>query len=214
MTLEDHDDPPMRMNLPNQITTARLFLAIGFLILLGVFDWARQNEQIWLMDTAFVVFVVAGLSDILDGYLARKHNQITAFGRILDPFVDKVLVIGAFVMFLGSNFFDSSTGQSASGMEAWMVIIIIARELLVSGLRGFSESQGKSYAANWWGKIKMLLQSISIGWILTSLGRLSKYDWVIYWRGIVIYIMVFFTVVSVIAYLMASKDALSEQTRV
>ncbi len=203
----------MRMNLPNQITTARLFLSIGFLILLGVFSWKHQAQQIWIMDTAFVVFVIAGLSDILDGHLARKHNQITAFGRILDPFVDKVLVLGAFVMFLGSNF-NTVEGHSASGIEAWMVIIIIARELLVSGLRGFSESQGKSYAANWWGKIKMLLQSISIGWILTSLGRLSKYEWVIYWRGIVIYLMVFFTVVSVIAYIMASKDALSEQTRV
>lgn len=203
----------MRMNLPNQITTARLFLSIGFLILLGVFSWKQQAQQIWIMDTAFVIFVIAGLSDILDGHLARKHNQITAFGRILDPFVDKVLVLGAFVMFLGSNF-NTIEGHSASGMEAWMVIIIIARELLVSGLRGFSESQGKSYAANWWGKIKMLLQSISIGWILTSLGRLSKYEWVIYWRGIVIYLMIFFTVVSVIAYIMASKDALSEQTRV
>ncbi|HPF38848.1 MAG TPA: CDP-diacylglycerol--glycerol-3-phosphate 3-phosphatidyltransferase [Phycisphaerae bacterium] len=203
----------MRMNLPNQITTARLFLSIGFLILLGVFDWARQSEQIWIMDTAFVVFVIAGLSDILDGHLARKHNQITAFGRILDPFVDKVLVIGAFVMFLGSNF-NTKEGVSASGMEAWMVIIIIARELLVSGLRGFSESQGKSYGANWWGKIKMLLQSITIGWILTSLGRLSDIGWVHQGRQILIHVMVFFTIVSVIAYLMASKDALSEQTRV
>lgn len=203
----------MRMNLPNQITTARFFLSVGFLVLLGIFSWHDHAEEVWIMDTAFVVFVVAALSDILDGHLARKHNQITAFGRILDPFVDKVLVLGAFVMFLGSNF-NNDDGKSASGMEAWMVIIILARELLVSGLRGFSESQGKSYAANWWGKIKMLLQSITIGWILTSLGRLSEIGWVIQGRGILIYVTVFFTIVSVGAYLLASKDALSEQARV
>lgn len=202
----------MRMNLPNQITTARLFLSIAFLVLLGAFDWHKQPQQIWMMDAAFVVFIVAALSDILDGHLARKHNQITAFGRILDPFVDKVLVLGAFVMFLGSNF-NNADGKSASGMEAWMVIIIIARELLVSGLRGFSESQGKSYAANWWGKIKMLLQSVTIGWILTSLGRLSDIGWVLRGRTILIYVTVIFTVISVGAYLVASKDALSERSR-
>lgn len=185
-------------------------MAVIFLVLLQQFSLATQAEKVWIMDAAFVLFVVAALSDILDGHLARKYNQITSFGRILDPFVDKVLVLGAFVMFLGSNFYDKN-GTSTSGMEAWMVVVILARELLVSSLRGFSESTGKAYAANWWGKIKMLLQSISIGWILTSLGRLRGIEWVLTGRTIVIWSMVIFTALSVIAYLYASREALSER---
>lgn len=202
----------MRMNLPNQITTGRFFLAVIFLTLLWYFTPARGAAQPWLMDVAFVLFVVAGLSDILDGYLARKHNQITSFGRILDPFVDKVLTLGAFIMFLGANFNDAE-GRNLSGLEAWMVVVIVAREMLVSVLRGFSESQGKSYAANWWGKIKMLLQSVTIGWILTSLGRLEGIEWVIQGRQIMIWSTTLFTAASVVAYLLASRDALSEQAR-
>jgi len=200
----------MRMNLPNQITTARFIMAIVFLVLLSLFDIAKQDEQVWIMDIAFVLFVVAALSDILDGHLARKYNQITAFGRILDPFVDKVLVVGAYILFLGSNF-RQEDHTAATGLEAWMVVVIVARELLVSGLRGFSEAGGKAFGANWWGKIKMLLQSITVGWVLTSLGRLRGIEWVLTGRTIVIWLMVGFTAISVIAYLLASRKALSEQ---
>lgn len=199
------------MNLPNQITTARFVMAIVFLVLLDRFDINQQAQHVWIMDVAFVLFVVAALSDILDGHLARKYDQITAFGRILDPFVDKVLVVGAFMLFLGNNFIDKSSGFSATGLEAWMVLIIVSRELLVSGLRGFSEAGGKAFGANWWGKIKMLLQSITVGWVLTSLGRLRDIEWVLTGRTILIWVMVGFTAISVIAYLMASRKALAEQ---
>ena len=203
----------MRMNLPHQSPTGRFFLAVIFLLLLWWFTPDRGAVHPWIMDLAFVIFVVAGLSDILDGYLARRQNQITAFGRILDPFVDKVLVLGAFIMFLGDNY-GGGPGRNLSGLEAWMVVVIVAREMLVSVLRGFSESQGRSYAANWWGKIKMLLQSVTIGWILTSLGRLADIGWVIEGRQILIWVTTLFTAASVVAYLWASRDALAEQARV
>ena len=202
----------MRINLPNRITIARFFLAIVFLVMLARIDHAELPEQDWMIDLAFTLFLIAAGTDWLDGYLARKHNQVTSFGRILDPFVDKILLIGAFILLLGRNFRDAA-GANVTGLAAWMVVVIVARELLVSGLRGFSESQGKAYAANWWGKIKMLLQSITVGWIVMSVGRLRDVEWIMVGRPIMIRVMVLFTAVSVVAYLLASREALAEQSR-
>ncbi|MBN2559640.1 MAG: CDP-diacylglycerol--glycerol-3-phosphate 3-phosphatidyltransferase [Phycisphaerae bacterium] len=202
----------MRMNLPNQITTGRFFLAILFLILLASFDFAHRVQKLWMLDVAFILFVLAAGTDWLDGYLARRQNQVTAFGRILDPFVDKILLMGAFVLLLGHGFRDEH-GAGVTGLQAWMVVLIISRELLVSGLRGFSESQGKAYAANRWGKIKMVLQSITAGWIIASVGRLRDVEWVMAGRPVLVWAMVLFTAASVVAYLVASREALSEQSR-
>ena len=160
----------MRMNLPNQITVGRFFLSIVCLLLLAGYDESRRVEQLWMLDTAFYLFIVAAVSDILDGYLARRQNQVTAFGRILDPFVDKILVCGGFILLLGPGF-DDPRGASLTGMSAWMVVVIVARELLVSGLRGFSESAGKPYAANSWGKVKMVVLSATIPLIIQTVGR-------------------------------------------
>lgn len=202
----------MRINLPNQITIGRFVLAVVFLILLTCFDFCRREQTMWTLDVAFVLFVVAAGTDWLDGYLARKQNQVTSFGRILDPFVDKILLVGALVLLLGRGFRDQY-GEGVTGLHAWMVVVIISRELLVSGLRGFSEAQGKPYAANWWGKSKMVLQSITVGWLIMSVGRLRDVEWVMEGRPIVIWVMVLFTAASVVAYLFASREALAEQSR-
>jgi CDP-diacylglycerol---glycerol-3-phosphate 3-phosphatidyltransferase len=202
----------MRINLPNQITISRFFLAVILLILLASFDFCRREQTIWMLDVAFVLFVIAAGTDWLDGYLARKHNQVTSFGRILDPFVDKILLVGALVLLLGRGFRDQH-GDDVTGLQAWMVLVIISRELLVSGLRGFSEAQGKPYAANWWGKSKMVLQSITVGWLLLSVGRARGVEWVMEARPFVIWAMVLFTAASVVAYLFASREALAEQSR-
>lgn len=204
--------PIMRMNLPNQITVGRFFIAIIFLVLLTLFDVADRERLMWMLDLAFVLFVIAGLSDILDGYLARRSNQVTSFGRILDPFVDKILVVGAFVLLLGRGFRDGH-GTSVTGLQAWMVLIIVGRELLVSGLRGFSESQGKAYAANWWGKIKMVTQSTTVGWVIMSVGRWRDMGWIRDGRSTMIWAMLVLTVASVVAYLFASREALAERSR-
>jgi len=202
----------MRMNLPNQITLGRFFLAVACLCALAGFDFVRREQTLWALDAAFILFVVAAGTDWLDGYLARKQNQVTSFGRILDPFVDKILLIGSLVLLLGQGF-RNARGEPVTDLRAWMVVIIIARELLVSGLRGFSEGQGKAYAANWWGKTKMLVQCITVGWLILSVGRLSHVEWVIAGRPIVVWIMVLYTAASVIAYLFASREALAEQSR-
>ncbi len=202
----------MRINVPNRITLGRFLLAVACLCTLAWFDFSRRAHTLWALDAAFILFVMSAGTDWLDGYLARRHNQVTSFGRILDPFVDKILLIGSLVLLLGQGFRDAR-GQTITGLQPWMVVLIISRELLVSGLRGFSEAQGKAYAANWWGKTKMLVQCIAVGWIILSVGRLNNVDWVLTGRPIVIWLMVLFTAASVVAYLVASREALAEQSR-
>ncbi len=200
------------MNLPNQITTGRLLLSVVFLYLLSAFTFERRAEQLVQLDIAFALFIACALADGLDGYLARKQNQVTSFGRILDPFADKILVCGAFILLLGRGFIDAD-GQNVAGLSAWMVVIIIARELLVSSLRGFSESTGKPYAANYWGKAKMVVQSITVPTIIMSVGRLRDTEWIMPLRTFMIWLTLIVTLLSVGSYLMASRGALLEQSR-
>ena len=141
------------LNLPNLITISRFVLSIVLFVLIDATGWWR---------TAAVVFVVAALTDYLDGYLARKYGQVTVLGRILDPFVDKIIICGAFI-FLQK--------WDASGVTAWMTFIIIARELLVTSLRAFLEQRGKDFSAKWSGKIKMVVQCTAVPLCLLSLSE-------------------------------------------
>lgn len=153
----------MNLNLPTKITIGRLGLAIIFFVLLS--QYSQREPNFFLLDIAIVLFVVAAVTDILDGYLARKYGQETALGRILDPLVDKVLVCGAFVIFAGSGFVDAD-GHNVTEVSAWMVVVVVGRELLVTGLRGFNESVGKSFGASVYGKAKMWTQCIAAPAIL------------------------------------------------
>ena len=151
------------LNLPNLITVSRLLLAVVLFALIYV-------KAFWI--TAAVLFVVAASTDALDGYIARKYGMVTALGRILDPFVDKIIVCGAFVFLLDKkDFVDLETGQVEvwSGVNAWMVIIVISREMFVSSLRGFLEQQGKDFSANVVGKFKMVMQCVAVTASLLSL---------------------------------------------
>src|ERR1035437_4398003 len=113
----------MNWKLPNQLTIARIGLAGGFFALLGLYDINDPRSCLY-MNLAFVVYIVAGITDVLDGYFARKWNITSAFGRIADPFVDKVLVIGALAMLTGANFstFEPSAavGQFERGLPNWL----------------------------------------------------------------------------------------------
>lgn len=151
------------MNLPNQITLARLILAVLFFVLISRFNIRDPDPGI--LDICLTLFIVACLTDWLDGYLARRNNQVTALGRVLDPFVDKVLVCGAFVFFAGAGFVDSA-GRNVTAVAPWMVVVIVGRELLVTGLRGFSEAQGRPFAADVFGKIKTITQMVTASVIM------------------------------------------------
>ena len=142
------------LNLPNLITVSRLFLAFVLYALIDI-------EGFWL--TAAVVFVVAAATDFLDGYLARRYGQVTTLGRILDPFVDKIIVCGAFLFLLEKRV------DFHSGVNAWMVLIIIGREMFVTSLRGFLERQGVDFSATLSGKLKMVVQCVAVAASLLSL---------------------------------------------
>ncbi|HEY1377804.1 MAG TPA: CDP-diacylglycerol--glycerol-3-phosphate 3-phosphatidyltransferase [Gemmataceae bacterium] len=134
-------------NVPNGLTLARLVLAV---VLFGCIAAAW-----WL--TGLVVFVCAAITDWLDGYLARKHGSASAFGRNFDPLVDKVLICGAFIFLLPIK---------ETGLAAWMVTVVVARELIITGLRSFMETQAANFGADWLGKIKMGLQCAALIGIL------------------------------------------------
>ncbi|WP_437191903.1 CDP-diacylglycerol--glycerol-3-phosphate 3-phosphatidyltransferase [Planctomicrobium sp. SH527] len=138
-------------NIPNMITMSRLVLTFAILILMSF-------DRFWFANT--ILFIVAVTTDFVDGYLARKWNQVSTLGRILDPFVDKI-IIGGTMIFL--------TAIPASGVTAWMTFTVIARELFITALRSVLEGQGVDFSAQWSGKVKMLLQSIVIPVAMLSL---------------------------------------------
>lgn len=203
----------MRINLPNQITLGRLVLAAVFCVFLTRFDGRERERMTGLVDWTFAIFVVAALSDVLDGYLARRSNQVTSFGRVVDPFVDKMLILGGFVLMLGRNFLDAAGTTNLAGIEAWMVVVVLGRELLVTSLRGISESRGTQFAANAAGKLKMWVQSLTICWILMSLTRgHDSTTWMTlrgWWIGATIVV----TVASLLAYLVQARSILAEHAR-
>jgi CDP-diacylglycerol--glycerol-3-phosphate 3-phosphatidyltransferase len=163
----------LRRSLPNALTIARLVVAAAFFATLsltlrmgGDVEHAPGDRALW-GNIAIALFILAASTDFLDGYLARKWQVVSVFGRIMDPFVDKVLVLGAFV-YLGSPRFaavdplDPTAFTMQTGVATWMVVAILARELLVTSIRGVVEGMGKSFAAESMGKWKMVLQCIAI----------------------------------------------------
>ncbi len=120
------------------------------------------------MDAALGLFIIAGVSDILDGYLARRFDAVSRFGRVLDPTVDKVLICGTFILFAGPHF-------PNGGVTPWVPIILVVRELLVTAMRGVAESSGESFGANWAGKLKMACQFVAAGWIMLHVAHLQSW---------------------------------------
>ncbi len=162
---------------PNALTLLRLVLAAGFFVCLALYRFPTSRP--WLLVVAAGLFIAAALTDALDGYLARRWHAETAFGRIMDPFADKVLVLGAFVFLAGPNFVGAPEGVPlpwttlsrgpVSGVDPWMVVVIIARELLVTSMRGVLEGHGVRFGADWAGKAKMVLQSVAVPFVIVVL---------------------------------------------
>jgi len=199
----------MRINLPNQITIARLLMAIVFFACLAQFDARRAEPRLWLLDVSAALFIVAGLTDIVDGYLARKQNQETSFGRVLDPFVDKMLIIGAYILLAGEGFVDRD-GLKVSDVAGWMVVVILGRELLVTSLRGVTEASGQSFGATVYGKVKMFLQSLTVGWVLLTLAHPGAPAFFAACRPFLVYLTVVVTLVSVLPYLRMARGVLMQ----
>lgn len=136
----------MIYNAANTLTLSRLVMAAVFFLLIALKSW-------W----AVPMLVLAGVTDFLDGWVARKWNQQTDFGRIADPVIDKVLICGGFIFLVK---------HSPTIVMSWMATVIVGRELVVTGLRSLAESRGTEFAATFWGKSKMVVQSVALGWVI------------------------------------------------
>jgi CDP-diacylglycerol--glycerol-3-phosphate 3-phosphatidyltransferase len=185
------------VNLPNQITTGRLVLAVILFVLLETACVGAGRSLAWL--TAFVLYVVTVLTDGLDGYLARTRGQITVFGRITDPLADKIVICGVLVL-------TSVNDATRTFVPAWIVLVVLAREFLVSGLRGFLEGQGTRFGARWEGKAKLILQAVYCGAVLFH--PATEWDWVALVARILLWGTLLITVWSAVGYMRSAAKLL------
>ena len=182
--------------IPNILTLGRLALSVVFLLML-LYSPHVPGKALFL-DMAFVVFVVAGLSDIVDGMIARRFGVTTKFGRIVDPLADKILVCGAFVCFavIGQpQLFD------LPGWFLWIIhwavaAVLILREAYVTVLRHRAEARGINFAATVSGKIKMFLQSFAIGTIIIKMAHAPMVQWGHWFTAVTLFVMLTVTVTS------------------
>ena len=178
------------MNLPNKLTILRVIM-IPFFVVLLLYDGGSQAS---LRLAAAVVFILASLTDLLDGKIARKYNLVTNFGKFMDPLADKLLVCSALICLI-------ELGQ----LPAWMVIVIISREFIISGFRLVASDNGVVIAASYWGKFKTVFQMLMIIVLILDLGGSF-----VLLEQILIYVALILTVVSLVDYLMKNKDVLKD----
>jgi CDP-diacylglycerol--glycerol-3-phosphate 3-phosphatidyltransferase len=176
------------LNLPNCITVSRLILAFVLFAMIS-------SGGMWIAST--VLFAAAAATDAVDGYLARRYGMVTTLGRILDPFVDKIIVCGAFIFLLAAN---DSTG-TFSGVGPWMTLIVIGREMFITGLRSILEQQGKDFSASMSGKIKMVMQCFAVGASLLSMSPAIKSPGFTHLRDVLLWLAVLFTFGSGVLYI-------------
>lgn len=211
----------LRRKLPNLLTLLRLALAAVFFLVLNQYRYADAARETSSLDAnggailwwAMGLFIVASLTDVADGYLARRWEVESTFGRIMDPFVDKVLVLGALIYLAGPRFVDPGAVAEGrllnmvSGLYPWMVTLMLARELLVTGIRGEMESRGVRFGAKGAGKLKTLLQSIGIPVILAVVAldpNRAGLAWMGWVRDAFAYGMTLMTIVSGYPYVAAA----------
>ena len=179
------------MNLPNKLTTFRVILIPFFVFFMLAPDMTGINHYI-----AAAIFIVASLTDLLDGKIARKYNLVTNFGKFMDPLADKLLVCSAMICLI-------QTGQLA----AWIVVIIIAREFIISGFRLIASDNGVVIAASYWGKFKTTFQMLMV--IVLILNIQMPFFQIL---GVILtYVALILTVVSLMDYIVKNKDVLKEQ---
>ena len=178
------------MNLPNKLTILRVIL-IPFFVVFMLFDITGAADK-WI---ALVIFCVASLTDMLDGKIARKHNLVTNFGKFMDPLADKLLVCSAMICLI-------ETGK----LQAWIVLIIIAREFIISGFRLVASDNGIVIAASYWGKFKTVSHMAMIILLILDIQNpiMQTITTVVVWIGLIL------TVVSLLDYIVKNKQVLTQ----
>ena len=176
------------MNLPNKLTVMRMILIPFFVFFMLAPYFEGYGNYI-----AVAIFIIASLTDMLDGKIARKYNLVTDFGKFMDPLADKLLVCSAMICLI-------EKGQLA----AWIVIIIIAREFIISGFRLVASDNGVVIAASYWGKFKTTFQMIGVVLLIFNIPALSTLTTIIVWIALAL------TVISLVDYIVKNAGVLTE----
>ncbi len=177
------------MNLPNKLTILRVIMIPFFVAALLYDGGANQNMRY----VAAALFIIASLTDMLDGKIARKYNLVTNFGKFMDPLADKLLVCSALICMI-----------ELRELPAWMVIIIISREFIISGFRLVASDNGVVIAASYWGKFKTTFQMIGVVLLIFNIPALSTLTTIIVWIALAL------TVISLVDYIVKNARVLTE----
>ena len=177
------------MNLPNKLTILRVIM-IPFFVLALLYD---GGENQILRYVAAAIFIIASLTDMLDGKIARKYNLVTNFGKFMDPLADKLLVCSALICLV-----------ELKELPAWMVIVIISREFIISGFRLVASDNGVVIAASYWGKFKTTFQMIMICLMIANFPQLQILTDIIMWIALIL------TVISLVDYIAKNVNVLKE----
>lgn len=191
-----------KMNLPNKLTIFRVILIVPFVVLLlgGEAGWFGSNVLIPNV-IALAIFIIASLTDLADGKIARKYNMVTNFGKFMDPLADKLLVCSALIALI-----------ELKQIPAWIVIIIIAREFIISGFRLVASDNGVVIAASYWGKFKTTFQMVMVCLMLINVpGVEAWWPWLNVLTQVIMWIALALTIISLIDYLVKNKGVLKEQ---
>ena len=175
------------MNLPNKLTVVRMAIVPFFVATLLM---SGSNESLkWI---ALILFVIASLTDFADGYIARKYNLVTNFGKFMDPLADKILTISGMICLI-----------ELGRIPSWIVIIIVAREFIISGFRLIAAENGVVIAANYWGKFKTTFQMIMIILMIMNIPQLQILTNIVMWIALAL------TIISLVTYINANKQVLA-----
>ena len=175
------------MNLPNKLTVVRMVLVPFFVAALLL---SKTNDSLkWV---ALALFVIASLTDFADGYIARKYNLVTNFGKFMDPLADKILTISGMICLI-----------ELGRIPSWIVVIIVAREFIISGFRLVAAENGVVIAANYWGKFKTTFQMIMIILMIMNIPQLQIVTNIVMWIALAL------TLISLWTYIMANKQVLA-----
>lgn len=177
------------MNLPNKLTTLRVIM-IPFFVAALLYDGGTNQNMRYV---AAALFIIASLTDMLDGKIARKYNLVTNFGKFMDPLADKLLVCSALICMI-----------ELRELPAWMVIIIISREFIISGFRLVASDNGVVIAASYWGKFKTTFQMIGVVLLIFNIPALSTLTTIIVWIALAL------TVISLVDYIVKNVGVLTE----
>ena len=176
------------MNLPNKLTTLRVIMIPFFVFFLL---WQNGENRTFRM-IALALFIIASLTDLLDGKIARKYNLVTNFGKFMDPLADKLLVCSALICLIELN-----------ALPAWMVIVIISREFIISGFRLIASDNGVVIAASYWGKFKTTFQMVSVVLLILDIPALAFVTTICVWIALLL------TIVSLVDYIYKNHKILT-----